>query len=231
MLGGLSDSSLGSWSFWLQVLGLAGAIGLLVSLVGVHLVNREISARAHRNAAGMAPAAERVATPPMEKPKVEISLTKPGLAKPAPVKPVVRTTNDTSPSAIMSEMADAPKPPPREITETQRSAFVSELIDAPKRPLQVITYDRDPEIQSYADQIRVMLVLAGYNCGTEVRVSPAPSTPPAGVLIVVKNPARAPSFAGAIQNAFKAVGIDALGAKDDDFADDQVAVVVGKRKE
>jgi hypothetical protein len=122
------------------------------------------------------------------------------------------------------------KPVPREITEAQRSAFIRELNDAPKRRLQVITYEQDPEIQSYADQIRVMLVLAGYDCGTSVQTAIAPITPPAGLLIVVKNPARAPSFAGAIQNALKSIGIDALGAKDEDFDDDQAALVVGRKK-
>lgn len=207
MLGGLSDSSLGSWSFWLQVLGIAGALGVVVALVGMHLLGAEISARAGRIAsplAGhsaarisggqMAAAPARVEEKP--RPKVAIALS----------KPVVR-----------------------EITEAQQTAFIDELTDAPKAPLPVVVCEQDPEIQSYADQIRVMLILAGYDAGPSVKTNPTKTISPVGVTIVVKDPARAPRVAGAIQNAFKAIGITALGAKDDYFENNQVALIVGRK--
>jgi hypothetical protein len=207
MFGGFPDSTLGSWSFWLQVLGIAGALGVVVSLVGMHLVSSEISARAGRSMvapvehlAASVSAVQMAAAPARveEKapPKVAIALSKPPVA--------------------------------REITEAQRAAFIDELIDAPKSALPVIVCEQDPEILAYADQIRVMLVLAGYDAGPTVKTNPT-AISPVGVSIVVKDPARAPRLAGAIQNAFKAIGIVALGAKDDYFEDDQVAVIVGRK--
>jgi hypothetical protein len=206
MLGEFSDSSLGSWSFWLQHLGIAGAIGVVVSLVGMHLVSTEMSARVGKITVPAGHAAAPIADNPVvhapaEKPQPKLEI--------APPKPS----------------------PPREITEEQKSAFVSELADAPKHSFPVVIFDQDPEVRSYADQVRVMLELAGYDCGPTVKTNSPSTVSAAGLMIVVKDPARAPSFAGAIQKAFKAIGIDALGAKDGDFGDDQVAVVVGRRKD
>jgi len=211
MFGGLSDSTLGSWSFWLQVLGIAAAIGVVISLLGMHLVSAEISARAAR----------MTAPAPVEHLAASISGTQ-------MVSAPVRAAEKAAPPKVAIALS---KPAAREITEAQRTAFINELDGAPKRALPVVIFDQDPEVRSYADQIRVMLVLAGYDCGPEVKTDPSSSVSPVGLMIVVKDPARAPSFAGAIQNAFKAIGIDALGAKDDDFGKDQAAVVVGRRKD
>jgi hypothetical protein len=51
-----------------------------------------------------------------------------------------------------------------------------------------------------------------------------------GVLIIVQDPARAPTFAGAIQNAVTAIGVEAVDAKDANFQSGQVVVFVGGRK-
>jgi hypothetical protein len=205
MFAGFSESSLSSWTFWLQCAGIAGALVVVLSLVGMHLVKSEISARTHRTAGGYPAAAvpvERAPSPAIAE-----------KAPPAPAKPA-------TPAA----------PPPREITEEQRRAFIAALDDAPKRPLQVvISGENDPETQAYADQIRVMLVLAGYNCGPAVTTNSTPLSAQ-GVLIIVRDPARAPTFAGAIQNAFKAIGVEALGAKDANFQSGQVVVFVGGGK-
>jgi len=205
MLGGFSDSTLGSWSFWLEVLGIAGALGVVVSLVGMHLVSAEISARAGR------------AVAPVE--RLAASTGNQMAAAPA-------RAEEKAPPKVAIALS---KPVGREITEAQRTTFIDELSDAPKAPLPVIICEDNPEIRSYADQIRVMLVLAGYDAGEAVKTNPTTSVSPVGVTIVVKDPARAPRVAGAIQNAFNSIGIVALGAKDDNFAVNQVAVVVGRK--
>jgi hypothetical protein len=220
MLGGFSDSSLGSWSFWLQCLGIAAAIGVIISLLGMHLISAEISARAGKMPTLAASVSgEQMVSTPAQAETVVVPAPSPAPAQAeAPEKPQPKVNISLA------------KPVTREITEEQRTAFINELSDAPKHALPVVVFDKDPEIQSYADQIRVMLVLAGYDCGPAVKTDLASSVSPVGLMIVVKDPARAPSFAGAIQNAFKAIGITALGAKDEDFGVDQVAVVVGRKK-
>ena len=212
MLGGLSDSTLGSWSFWLQVLGIAGALGVVVSLVGMHLVSVEISGRASRAVAPVEPLVASITGDQM-------------VAAPARAEEKAPVAEKAPPKVAIA----LSKPVTREITEAQRTAFIDELSDSPKAPLPVIVCEDDPEIRAYADQIRVMLVLAGYDSGAAVKMNPTTSVSPVGVTIVVKDPARAPRLAGAIQNAFSSIGIVALGAKDDDFDKDQVAVVVGRK--
>ncbi len=209
MFAGFSDSSLSSWTFWLQCVGIAGALLVILALVGMHLVSTEVSARSHRTTA-VYPAA---AVP------VEQS-SAPGPATALAEKVLPGPAITATPAA----------PAPREITEEQRRTFIAALDDAPKRPLQVVVSEQnDAETRAYADQIRVMLVLSGYNCGPAVSTNSTPLSAK-GVLIIVQDPARAPTFAGAIQNAFKAIGIEALGAKDANFQDSQVVVFVGGRK-
>ena len=204
MLAGLSDSSLHSWSLGLLLLGVVGALGIIVALAGTHAISMEIATRANKKAAVVAPS----------------DIT--GHQTPA----VIHVKAQEPPPR---EVIAPPAPTAREITEDQRNDFVRELTDAPKRPTQVFIYDQDPEIKAYADQIRVMLILAGYNCGDTVKTSVSSSFSPTGVLIVVKDPQRAPAFAGAIQNGLHAVGIEALGAKDGDLGEKEAVVVVGRK--
>ena len=204
MLAGLSESSLQTWSLGLLLLGIAGALGLIVALAGMHAISLEIVNRAEKKTVMVAPA----------------DIT--GHQTPA----VIHVKAEEPPPRAVSA---PPAPAAREITEEQRNAFVRELTDAPKRPTQVFIYDQDPEIKAYADQIRVMLILAGYNCGETVRTSASSSFSPTGVLIVVKDPKRAPAFAGAIQNGLHVVGIEALGAKDGELGEKEAVVVVGRR--
>jgi hypothetical protein len=201
MFGALSDSSLTTWTFWLQVLGVAGAIALLISLFGLHFVSTEQMARTS-------------AKSPIENVTFHVSpATKPA---PAMVLPELHR---------MSLI-----PGGREVTEEQTRTFMSELDEAPKGALQVIIADeKDDEVRTYAEQLRVLLVLAGYNAGPRVETNSTPLSLP-GVWIVVQDLSHAPRFAGAIQNGLKAVGIDARSAKDGDFRTDQVAVFVGGKK-
>jgi hypothetical protein len=200
MFGALSDSSLTNWTFWLQALGVTGALALLVSLFGLHFVSTEQIAR-------------RSGKTPVEDVTFQVASSKP-----------------TAPLVLPELHRMLFIPGGREVTEEQTRTFMSELDEAPKGSLQVIiAAEKDDEVRTYAEQLRVLLVLAGYNAGPEVKANSTPLNLP-GVWIVVKDPAHAPPFAGAIQNGLKAVGIDTRGARDADFRTDQVAVFVGGKK-
>ncbi len=173
---------------------------MVISLLGMHFVSAEISVRADRK---MAAAADSAGT------------------RYQPARAAAEN--------IPVELASGPETAPRVITEDQRKTFISEVADAPKHPLQVIIYDQDPEIVAYADQIRVMLVLAGYDSGPKVRTYSPVAVSPTGLFIVVKNPARAPGFTGPLQKALHDIGLNALGAKNEDFGDDEAAVIVGRK--
>jgi hypothetical protein len=51
VLNGLSDFSLSSWSFWLQLVGFTGILCIAASLLGSYFVHGQLVARANKKAA------------------------------------------------------------------------------------------------------------------------------------------------------------------------------------
>jgi hypothetical protein len=129
------------------------------------------------------------------------------------------------------ELAERPategQTPPRSITAAQRAKFIDLLEFSPKGPVRVnVMSGVDAETTAYARQIHEMVASAGYEAGDAIGVK-AGGQIPEGVFMVVghtKHP-----FAGAMQQAFSMIGINATGLIDDSIPGDEVRVEVGQK--
>ena len=96
---------------------------------------------------------------------------------------------------------------PRSISPEQSEKFTSFLRNAPKGEVMIVMpINSGEESQDYANQIAKMIRSAGFN---PIAVSDM-SNPeiPRGIVLVASNSTN-PPYAGAIQQALKAIGIDA----------------------
>jgi hypothetical protein len=117
----------------------------------------------------------------------------------------------------------------RTIAPADREKFIQLLKNAPKGRVQIqINASCGDEISTYATTIREMLAAAGYLTPPgNALVFEAPISK--GVFIVVANATNQPPFAGPIQHALKAVGVEAQGAISGDrgLSEDLVRIYVG----
>lgn len=121
---------------------------------------------------------------------------------------------------------------PRTISESQRARFVELLKTAPKGKLAVLSFiSADPGTILFANQVRDMIVAAGFDSGIMVGMSMGGGPIPVGAVIAVRAETNQPPFAGAVQRAFADIGIPLQGGIDPKMKDDEVIVVIGLKPE
>lgn len=120
----------------------------------------------------------------------------------------------------------------RSITQDQVNKFIAFTKEAPKGPITIHVYYNDSEPSNYARQIRNMLNDAGYTLGSHSGFKTA-LTPPKntefGQFLGVKNINKAPKFAGHVQKALEAIGIDAKGLDGKFIPDGELWIFVGMK--
>ena len=114
----------------------------------------------------------------------------------------------------------------RQIRSEDRQKFVALLANAPKGKVEVtFSMGAGDEIADYAEQIRRMIGAAGYDVGRACGFVQAPIPKVMG--IGVWNATNQPPFAGQMQAALKAIGIDTIGYVNSRLRTNQVQVFVG----
>jgi hypothetical protein len=118
------------------------------------------------------------------------------------------------------------------LSSRQQEAFRGSLKDAPKGKV-AIEYIRSDEARSrdYAVKIRDILKDSGYDVwGYMPAFEQGDASPIVGVQIIVKNQ-QSDIVGGGLQKAFRAIGIDAKGARrtDNNYEDDFVVIWIGMK--
>jgi hypothetical protein len=117
---------------------------------------------------------------------------------------------------------------PRAVTQEQRAKFLAAVKDIPKGKLSVYSFmNADPGTIQYANQIRDMIVAAGFESGVMVGMSMGGGPIPVGAAIAVKDDASQPPFAGPVQRALSDAGIPLSGIVDPSLPADEVKIIVG----
>jgi uncharacterized protein YacL (UPF0231 family) len=117
----------------------------------------------------------------------------------------------------------------RTITSENREKFISLLKNVPKGKITVRIHNVDGgDTPSYANAILDLCSEAGFDCGHVASSFDAPPSPK-GVTIVVPSATNTPPFARAVQDAFKAIGVDANGAYSKMPFDAQFTIMVGSK--
>lgn len=118
---------------------------------------------------------------------------------------------------------------PRALTVRQRDQLVVFLRDKPKGRVVIKASATAPDARAYAEEFRDVLAQDGWTVRIDNAIFAGPSS--SGVWITVKDPNKAPMTAGLLQNALKAVGIDARGQHDQsiDTVDNEFWLSVGNR--
>jgi len=117
---------------------------------------------------------------------------------------------------------------PRVITSAQCEKFVELLQHDPKGKILVFVYNQDSEILNYANQIRDMVIAAGYDSEKNVAMSFG-SQSPVGIIMIMKDRNAQPPFTGSVQKAFQGIGIKPQGAIDSETPDGAIIIVVGRK--
>jgi hypothetical protein len=121
---------------------------------------------------------------------------------------------------------------PRTISESQRTRFIEALKAAPKGKVSVWSFmNADPGTIQYANQVRDMVVAAGFDSGIMVGMSMGGGPIPVGSGIAVRAETNQPPFAGAVQRAFADVDIPLQGVVDHKVPSDEVRVIIGLKPE
>jgi hypothetical protein len=118
---------------------------------------------------------------------------------------------------------------PRALTDSQRNQLVVFLRDKPKGRVVIKASATAPDARGYAEEIRDVLAHEGWTVRIDNAIFAGPNS--GGVWITVKDLNKAPTTAGLLQNALKAVGIDARGQHDQgmDTVDNEFWLSVGNR--
>lgn len=117
---------------------------------------------------------------------------------------------------------------PRTITPEQRATFLAGMKDVPKGKLGVYSFmNADSGTVQFANQIREMIVAAGFDSGIMVGMSMGGGPIPVGAAIAVHDGASQPAFARPVQHAFDAAGIPLAGIVDQSIPAHEVRVIVG----
>ena len=117
---------------------------------------------------------------------------------------------------------------PRSVSAEQRTKFVTALRNAPKGKLSVYSFmNADTGTIQYANQIREMVVAAGYDSGVMVGMSIGGGPIPVGAAIAVRDPAIPPPFAGQVQRALADSGLPMKGITDSSAHPDEVKIIIG----
>ncbi len=107
---------------------------------------------------------------------------------------------------------------PRVLTETQRAKFIASLTDVPKGKINVVYVSAQDESQKFAEQIRALIISAGFTSDRlEYSISYFFKPPSPWYIAVIVRKEQAPPYAIAILRAFKEIEIDALGGDGSDI--------------
>jgi hypothetical protein len=116
---------------------------------------------------------------------------------------------------------------PRRISPAQKARLVAILSHFPKGKVSINCTANDGEAYDFAKDILAVLEESGWP--TEGINQGLYSNNPRGIAIVVKDSKSAPPYAGALQQAFFAVGIPLAGAENPHTEEGAVLVVVGRK--
>jgi hypothetical protein len=118
---------------------------------------------------------------------------------------------------------------PWKLSDAQRQTFSDHLREAPKGNI-AIEYTAADQVRSYdfAVRLRELLIAAGYDVwGHMPAFQQSGAAPLIGIQIGIKD--QSDVLGGYMQRAFKAIGIDANGARitNNNYPDDYVVIFVG----
>ena len=117
---------------------------------------------------------------------------------------------------------------PRSISVEQRKKFIEALAAVPKGKIAVHSFmNADPGTIQYANQVRELVIAAGFDSGVMVGMSLGGGPIPVGAGIAVKDPNAPPPFAVAVQQAFADAQIPLQGLVDPSLPPDEVRVIIG----
>lgn len=120
---------------------------------------------------------------------------------------------------------------PRRIIERQRDAFANSLKNIEKGKVVVHCFmNAGSEANQYANEIRDMLVNAGFDCGKMVAMSLGGAAPK-GLFLSVKNKDKYPVFVDPMVLAFQAIGISFQLVINDSIGEDEFEITVGLKPE
>ena len=121
------------------------------------------------------------------------------------------------------------KSAPRSLSSDGRQAMSAFLTTKPKGSVVIKASVNAADARAYADEIGAVLTAAGWTVRIDNAIFAGGNT--VGVWITVKDPKKAPSAVGLLQNALKAAGIDARAHYDPGMgsADDELWLSVGNR--
>jgi hypothetical protein len=121
--------------------------------------------------------------------------------------------------------------PDRTITEEDRAKFISLIKGVPSGNVEVwVNGSAGAETIDYAEEIRQMVGACGYNVGRQCAMGFGTGIIPKGVYVGIKTITNQPPFAGAIQRALIAIGINAKGYEKSDIKDNQtMEIYVGQK--
>jgi hypothetical protein len=117
----------------------------------------------------------------------------------------------------------------RTITPEQRRQFVSFLAPARKGRVKITVTTGNQEAYDFAMQVRGLVREAGYTTPDRMDSFHLFGPPALGVVIKVKSETEQAPFAGDMQRAFSAIGIEALGDKDASLDADTVLLQIGAK--
>lgn len=118
----------------------------------------------------------------------------------------------------------------RTITDENRGKFIKLLQYTPKGSVAVFFNGASGgDAQNYAEQIREMIGSAGFDVGSSCSMVWTSGQIPKEVGIGVNNETNRPPFAGPIQQALRAIGIDAVGYYDRAIGTNIVKIYVGDK--
>jgi hypothetical protein len=128
---------------------------------------------------------------------------------------------------IASELAE--KQRFRTITPEHRKQFVDLLAVARKGRVRISVMAGNKEAFDFATQVRDMVREAGYSTPDTMNSLQLFGPPLLGMVIKVKSEPEQAPFAGDMQRAFSAIGIEALGDKDSSLDADIVLLQIGAK--
>ena len=108
--------------------------------------------------------------------------------------------------ALVKRMED--KQSQRVITPAQKAAFIAATARTPKGSIAVEILMGGPECHEYANQIRDMVVAAGFDSGSEVQQGLSGLPAAKGVIVWARDATKLPPFTSEVLNALVAIGLE-----------------------
>jgi hypothetical protein len=102
---------------------------------------------------------------------------------------------------------------PRQLSPDQRTEFIAALANAPRGPVTIAYVSPQAESTAFVQQVRSLIVDAGFTVSapSEYALGYTIAAPPPWFVAIIAVPGQQPPYASAIQEAFKHIGIEAIG--------------------